>query len=156
MHEIHPFALQFSNVRHPSDAIRGVRVPDVNTRSLPRDADFSMTSGDFIDVYGDVEASWHAVLTCFFIDTAKDIVQYLEILWRILVPGGIWINNGSESVFRRNCSFFVALPGPLLYHFEDTPDERSVEISLDDVFKIARTIGFIVIVGLSCLPFSLI
>lgn len=42
--------------------------------------------------------AWDAVVTCFFIDTAHNIVEYIEIISRILKDGGvgsyyIWINN---------------------------------------------------------------
>ena len=39
--------------------------------------------------------SWDAVLTCFFIDTARNIVEYLETIYRILKRGGVWINCGA-------------------------------------------------------------
>jgi carnosine N-methyltransferase len=62
---------------------------------------------------------WDAVLTCFFIDTviirslsctmepephlqyytqAKNIVNYLRIIHRILAHGGVWINLGMKSM----------------------------------------------------------
>ena len=37
---------------------------------------------------------WDAVVTCFFIDTAKNIVDYLETIYKILKKGGVWINAG--------------------------------------------------------------
>lgn len=77
-------------------------------------------TGDFEEIYGAESldesepqaGQWDAILTCFFIDTvrpfsemrlctdlihtskAKDIVNYLSIIHRILAPGGIWINAG--------------------------------------------------------------
>ncbi|KAG0303833.1 hypothetical protein BGZ97_001728, partial [Linnemannia gamsii] len=68
---------------------------------------------------------WDAVVTCFFIDTAKNIVDYLETIYKILKKGGVWINAG-----------------PLLWHFENTPNEISVELSLEEVIELAKTIGF--------------
>jgi carnosine N-methyltransferase len=32
--------------------------------------------------------------------------------------------------------------GPLLWHFENTPNEISVELSLEEVIELAKTIGF--------------
>jgi carnosine N-methyltransferase len=61
---------------------------------------------------------WDAVLTCFFIDTvtiilphtgnnrcfltitstkAKNVINYLRIIHKILAPGGVWINLGALS-----------------------------------------------------------
>ncbi|KAJ8429471.1 hypothetical protein Cgig2_024018 [Carnegiea gigantea] len=51
---------------------------------------FSMCGGDFVEVYGDPSqaGTWDAVVTCFFIDTAHNIVEYIEIIWKILKDGG--------------------------------------------------------------------
>lgn len=91
---IYPFALQFSNVRSLSDALRPVHIPD-EALDLPPNVDFSMAAGDFLQVYADQSGQWDAVATCFFIDTAKDIASYIELIWRLLPPGGIWINLGT-------------------------------------------------------------
>lgn len=65
--------------------------------------------GDFEEIYGvepDPNANegdhepqageWDAVLTCFFIDTAKNIIGYLKTIHKILAPGGVWINLGAS------------------------------------------------------------
>ncbi|KAJ6870212.1 carnosine N-methyltransferase-like isoform X6 [Populus alba x Populus x berolinensis] len=51
---------------------------------------FSMCGGDFVEVYSDPSqvGVWDAVVTCFFIDTAHNIVEYIEIISRILKDGG--------------------------------------------------------------------
>ena len=38
---------------------------------------------------------WDCVATCFFIDTAHNVIEYVERMWKILKPGGVWINFGS-------------------------------------------------------------
>lgn len=68
---------------------------------------------------------WDCVATCFFIDTAHNIIEYVERLWKILKPGGVWINFG-----------------PLLYHFEDIPNEKSFELSYTDLRSIILSFGF--------------
>ena len=47
--------------------------------------------------YTDVAASdeWDCVVTCFFIDTAHNVIEYLEKIYHILKPGGYWINIGN-------------------------------------------------------------
>ncbi|WVY94971.1 hypothetical protein V8G54_034059 [Vigna mungo] len=73
-------------------------------------------------------SAWDAVVTCFFIDTAHNIVEYIEIISKILKDGGVWINLG-----------------PLLYHFADVygqEDEMSIELSLEDVKSVAVSYGF--------------
>ena len=32
--------------------------------------------------------------------------------------------------------------GPLLYHFEDAPNESSIELSLEEVKRVSKDIGF--------------
>jgi carnosine N-methyltransferase len=69
--------------------------------------------------------SWDCVATCFFIDTANNIIEYIEMIYKILKPGGIWINLG-----------------PLLYHYADMPGEVSIELTLEQVMKIVEKTGF--------------
>ena len=33
--------------------------------------------------------AWDSVVTCFFIDTAHNVVEYLEVIARALKPGGV-------------------------------------------------------------------
>lgn len=71
------------------------------------------------------ENHWDCVATCFFIDCANNIVQFIETIYKILKPGGIWINLG-----------------PLLYHFSDMPMEESIEPSYSEVRDVIRGLGF--------------
>lgn len=87
-----------------------------------------MVAGDFVEVYGEEQhiEKWDCIVTCFFIDTAKNILEYIEIFHRILKPGGLWINIG-----------------PLLYHYENSPGEMSIELSLDQVKCAIKETGFL-------------
>ncbi|KAF9188364.1 hypothetical protein BGZ51_006972 [Haplosporangium sp. Z 767] len=126
--KIYPYIHSFSNIVQPNDVLTEARIPDVNPSEIPRGTDFSMVAGDFLEVYGQETENfgkWDAVVTCFFIDTAKNIVDYLETIYKILKKGGIWINAG-----------------PLLWHFENTANEISIELSLEEVLELAKTIGF--------------
>ncbi|KAL7422650.1 hypothetical protein Q5752_001941 [Cryptotrichosporon argae] len=130
-HAIFPYLHSFSNHVSTHDLLRAVRVPDVVPAAiLPADADFSLVAGDFEDVYGapDQRGQWDAVVTCFFIDTARNVLNYLRIIHGLLRPGGKWINIG-----------------PLLWHFENSPPakgEGSIELSLDEVKELATMVGF--------------
>lgn len=68
-----------------------------------------MVSGDFLEVYGAQHSQWNSVITCFFIDTANNVLKYVDLIHQILKSDGIWINYG-----------------PLLYHYNDQPNEISV------------------------------
>ncbi|ORZ07207.1 N2227-like protein [Lobosporangium transversale] len=127
-HLIYPYIHSFSNIVKSDDVLMEARIPDVDPREIPPGTDFSMVAGDFLEVYGlenENFGKWDAVVTCFFIDTAKNIVNYLETIYKILKKGGIWINAG-----------------PLLWHFENTANEISIELSLEEVIDLAKTIGF--------------
>ncbi|CAB1422739.1 unnamed protein product [Pleuronectes platessa] len=121
---LYPWIHQFSNNKKSSDQTRPIRFPDVNPQSLPLTAEFSMVAGDFVEVYTDTD-SWDCVATCFFIDTAHNVIEYVETIWKILKPGGVWINLG-----------------PLLYHFENMADELSVELSYEDIRTAMVKFGF--------------
>eukprot|EP00054_Salpingoeca_dolichothecata_P027419 m.201174 g.201174 ORF g.201174 m.201174 type:complete len:136 (-) comp25958_c0_seq5:489-896(-) len=76
---LHPFAHQFCNNYSNQDQLRAVLIPDVDPFGLPKDADFSMAAGDFLEVYDDQLDSWDCVASCFFLDTARNVVAYLEV-----------------------------------------------------------------------------
>ncbi|KAJ7028313.1 N2227-domain-containing protein [Mycena alexandri] len=128
---IYPYVHSFSNVASHETMLRPVTIPDVLPSGLPDGVDFSLVAGDFEEIFGTEgnepqAGQWDAVLTCFFIDTAKNIVNYLRIIHRILAQGGVWVNMG-----------------PLLWHWENnTTNDPSIELSLEEVKNLARAIGF--------------
>ncbi|KAI8376960.1 N2227-like protein-domain-containing protein [Blakeslea trispora] len=128
-YSIYPFIHSFSNITLDEKQLAPVMIPDTLPANLPPTVDFSMVAGDFVEVYGSQEnneAAWDVIVTCFFIDTAKNIIEYMEVIHKALKPNGVWINIG-----------------PLLYHFEDsTTGESSIELSLDQVKQVAQKIGF--------------
>ncbi|KAF8821269.1 methyltransferase [Cardiosporidium cionae] len=120
---IYPFCLSTSNRKRHNDNLKSIRIPDVNPSDhVTADYDFSMSAGEFIEVYGKQKAKWDGVLTCFFIDTAKNILQYIRTIALILRPGGLWANLG-----------------PLLYHYAEMANEMSVELSWEEVKCAIRT-----------------
>ncbi|XP_066510369.1 carnosine N-methyltransferase-like isoform X2 [Hoplias malabaricus] len=121
---LYPWVHQFSNNKQSADQTRPISFPDVNPQSLPPDSNFSMTAGDFLEVYTDSD-TWDCVATCFFIDTAHNVLDYIETIWNILKPGGVWINLG-----------------PLLYHFENMANELSIELSYEDIKDVILKYGF--------------
>lgn len=126
---IHPWVHSSCNVIADMDQLRPVPIPDI----LPGECGIqpglmSMCAGDFLEVYGDAsqQEQWDCVITCYFLDTAHNIIEYMETIFGVLKKGGIWINLG-----------------PLLYHWADTAeDEMSVELCLKDVEVIASKMGF--------------
>ncbi|EME48086.1 hypothetical protein DOTSEDRAFT_86420 [Dothistroma septosporum NZE10] len=162
-HSLYPWALSFSNHIARSNQLHAVRIPDVHpgvileaaTKEVQSEIQsaerMSMTAGDFCVLYRQPEYQdgFAAVTTCFFIDTAPNVIRYIEAIKFCLKPGGVWINTG-----------------PLLWHFESapTPAERdklrgrttprnadqhegigepgSFELSNDEVFALISKYGF--------------
>lgn len=130
-HVLHPYIHSFSNIPEASALLREIRIPDVLPSDLPEGSNFSMVAGDFEEIYGNPDKDnehldqWDAIVTCFFIDTAKNIVNYLRTFHRILAPGGIWINLG-----------------PMLWHWENSGTDPSIELDLEQVKALVEEIGF--------------
>lgn len=123
---LHPWALSCSNVWDAErDQFKQVLVPDELPGGLPPNVDFSMVAGDFLEVYRNQAGEWDCVATCFFIDTASNVVQYVEHIHSLLADGGIWINLG-----------------PLLYHYSDSPDVDSTELSYSELRLLVLHYGF--------------
>ncbi|KAF6143736.1 hypothetical protein GIB67_030626 [Kingdonia uniflora] len=127
---IYPWVYSNCNSLSDNDQLRPVPFSDIFPTSAGIIGGFSMCGGDFVEVYNDPshERSWDVVVTCFFLDTEHNIVEYIEIISRILRDRGVWINFGS-----------------LFYHFADaygTEEEMSIELSLEDVKSIALQYGF--------------
>lgn len=115
-YEAAPYLHSFSHHRSSEKMLRTVSFPDV----VPdRDATLTFTPGDFLELYR-AQATHDAVVTLFFIDTASNIVSYLETLYGLLKPGGVWINLG-----------------PLLWY-----GNPAMELPLEDVLHLAQLVGF--------------
>eukprot|EP00195_Chlamydomonas_chlamydogama_P011198 CAMPEP_0202895146 /NCGR_PEP_ID=MMETSP1392-20130828/4405_1 /ASSEMBLY_ACC=CAM_ASM_000868 /TAXON_ID=225041 /ORGANISM="Chlamydomonas chlamydogama, Strain SAG 11-48b" /LENGTH=436 /DNA_ID=CAMNT_0049580059 /DNA_START=74 /DNA_END=1384 /DNA_ORIENTATION=- len=126
---LYPWLHSNCNSLSDADQLRGVAVPDKHPTDIVAGPGLlSMCAGDFLEVYGTpaMAAAFDCVVTCFFIDTAHNVVQYLEVISHCLKKGGAWVNLG-----------------PLLYHWADgRPDELSIEVSLEDIRRVAQQLGF--------------
>lgn len=120
--QVFPWIHQYCNNLSAQDQTLSVRFPDVRI-DLSGDT-FSMTAGDFLEVYTEPER-WHCVATCFFIDCASNVVQFIERIYNILRPGGVWINLG-----------------PLLYHYSDVKEKQSIEPSFEVLLDVVKHAGF--------------
>jgi carnosine N-methyltransferase len=155
--EIAPFALSCSNHISRNDQFQTVRIPDVHPSSelgsesgssVPASARMSMATGDFCVLYSQAEyrETFDAVATVFFIDTAPNIIRYIESVRNCLKPGGLWINLGpllwhhaphkddNESEESRMKRTNVADAG--------IGDPGSVELTNDEVVALVEHFGF--------------
>lgn len=93
-----------------------IRFPDVAINA----SDVLLVEGDFTSIFQNSTGGYDAVVTLFFIDTAQNIMDYLETIQRVLKPGGVWINLGT----------FLYGASPFLH------------VSLEDLINITKKMNF--------------
>jgi N2227-like protein len=98
--QLHPFALDYlTNEVDSQHRYDYMTVPDVPA-SMPRlhgcrSASLSYTVGDFVDPVLRRPNHYAAIVTCFFIDTATNVYEYVDVIQQQLVSGsGVWVNIG--------------------------------------------------------------
>jgi len=149
-YEMYPFVHCFSNLQTEDQAFKKILVPDVcpskrepfdisvgEVMSSDKEYDLSMVSGEFIEIYSRQQGKpsfhltritteeWNCVVTCYFIDTAHNVIDYMQTIYKILKKGGAWINFG-----------------PLLWHYAEQLDQVQIELPLDEVKSLAKKVGF--------------
>jgi carnosine N-methyltransferase len=156
--KIAPFALSCSNHISRTDQLRTIQVPDVHPSSVlgsatvskvPAHERMSMATGDFCVLYSQAEYTdaFDVVATVFFIDTAPNIIRYIEAVRNCLKSGGLWINLGpllwhhaprrndddeSEEKMRKRTRVADAGIG----------DPGSVELTNEEVLALVEHFGF--------------
>uniref|UniRef100_A0A0K0DP31 carnosine N-methyltransferase n=1 Tax=Angiostrongylus cantonensis TaxID=6313 RepID=A0A0K0DP31_ANGCA len=108
-----------------NDYRRKMSILFTRTSWIKAPSNFCMIAGDFLEVMLSRTCDFDCVVTAWFIDTAKNIIDYIETIYRILKAGGLWVNVG-----------------PLTYHYEDMLDEISIELPYEEVMRIVRLTGF--------------
>lgn len=112
----YPFIDSWSHHATTADMHREVTFPD-------RDIEASsvlLVEGDFTTEFQNYKNHFDFVVTHFFIDTARNLMNYLETIRDSLKPGGYWINSG-----------------PLLYGTGPW-----VQLSVEEIVSVAEDIGF--------------
>lgn len=109
---LYPFLGNFNNHLHRQNQLHSVTIPDVHPSHIMHAratagqliGNMNMTAGDFITSYSSLESTktFDSVVTMYFIDTAPNVIRYVETVYNCLDDDGIWINIG-----------------PMLWHFED-------------------------------------
>ncbi|KAL3425936.1 hypothetical protein PVAG01_02727 [Phlyctema vagabunda] len=125
LHALHPWIHGFSNHQTRNAHLLKVKVPDVcvaPTIALTQSpGTMAIGAGDFVECYGkeSQQNEYDAVACVFFLDTAPNIIRYLETIKNCLRTGGLLVNFG-----------------PLLWHFENrgpTTDSHSAPHMQQDV-----------------------
>lgn len=175
-HSVLPYIYKASHTVNRRLQLRPVTVPEVSARDvheiqsqISEDVSdlMSMAAGSFTELYGPeeiqptdpqetpgeaiefrrpVRGAFDMVCTCFFLDTAANVIDYLKTIRHCLKDDGVWINFG-----------------PLLWHFEDDasveyttrvlvagePPQRvastrkGMELSREDLLLLMEDMGFI-------------
>jgi len=152
-HEIFPWIHSFSNHKSRSNQFKSYKIPDVHPAAELSQAQspgtMQMCAADFLCLYSDADHknSYDAVATVFFLDTAPNLIRYLQVIKHCLKPGGVLINVG-----------------PLLWHWENQvnshhgydgegdydeknslgiADPGSFELSEEEVIALVEQTGFV-------------
>jgi hypothetical protein len=159
--ELYPWIHGFSNHLAREDQLQMVRIPDIhpatelqNVASQSETHPFermSFSSADFCVAYkAEAEReAFDAVTTIFFIDTAPNVVKYVETVHHCLKQGGVWINIGPLKWHFENVSLDNKDDGPgkkstknRASHDEGIGDPGSVELSEEEILSLIQMMGF--------------
>eukprot|EP00501_MAST-03F_sp_TOSAG23-6_P000329 GSMAST32.ASY1.ANO1.336.1 assembled CDS len=135
---IHPWIDKRCNNWSNANMARPIYIPDLSPMDVMHKnpgLNVSMCAGEFLEVYSKQSSNWDAILTCFFIDTAPNIFDYI-------IP---YLTN-----FKCNICVWINM-GPLLYHWanasvgeNDCRYEQSIELSYDELIHVIKSFGFII------------
>lgn len=112
----HPYLDWWSYQPNPDERIAEVTIPDVPVNA----SNVLICEGDFMHIFDHETGHYDVVVTLFFIDTAKNSLDYIDNINRLLKPGGLWINLG-----------------PLLYGTNPI-----MQLSLEEMVQVSETMGF--------------
>ncbi|GEQ70703.1 hypothetical protein JCM33374_g4382 [Metschnikowia sp. JCM 33374] len=174
-HTIFPYIHTSSHVTRRLFQVRPVMFPDESPYSIFGESQsavddvserMSMTAGSFVDLYGpaglsvsesysqDVsamefrdqnQAAFDIVATCFFLDTAHNVIEYLKTIRHCLKNGGKWINVGPfhwhfEGDSTRQMIEKVTDPGQKPVSVQTTME--GLELSREELFTLIEKMGF--------------
>lgn len=126
---IYPYIHDQNNKISLEDIYRPIQIPDVQVSEMIKDSqgDFSVVSGDFLQVYSPRKKCFDVVMTCFFLDTSHFVLDYIDLIWDCLDDQGYWLNLG-----------------PLTYHYSNIPGQISVEFTWNEILEALKVKGFTV------------
>ncbi|KAK5631165.1 hypothetical protein RRF57_006880 [Xylaria bambusicola] len=157
-HTIYPWIHSFSNHRSRANQFAAYSIPDVHpqqtltemTAAGGKIGTMEMCAADFLCLYGDDAhaGTYDAVAAVFFLDTAPNLIRYLEVIRHCLRPGGVLINVGPLLWHWEN-----HVPGHHGYDGDGDYDENtslgiadpgSFELTDDEVVALVEKMGFVI------------
>ena len=177
---ISPYLLESRNSHSFDDRTRSIQLPDVDPAQMIHDCfglfedsgenqrrqspwspppDFSVAAGDFVGIYSHPKeaAVWDCVASCFFLDACPNLIETLQVVYRMLKPGGLLINLGplhfhwNGPPFRPGDRSFEEYRQR--YSYLDDRYLSSIDICWDDVRQVLIKMGFEFLkedVGIEC------
>lgn len=171
-HTVFPYIHRLLHVSRRLFQVRPVLIPDQSPHDAlaqaPSDAAelMSMAAGSFVDLYGppgleeselysqdesaaqfrlENKASMDVIATCFFIDTAHNVLDYLKTIHHCLKDDGVWINMGPlhwhfEGDLTRQMVKRVLEPGADPVEVQTSME--GMELSRDELFEVMGALGF--------------
>ena len=125
---IYPSIHAHTNFLNEDANYKGYTFPDEDiTENLSKESSgrMHMTVGDFCTEYKEQKGTYDCVITCFFIDTGKNFLDYFDVIEYTLKKGGIWINFG-----------------PLSYHQSNSDSSISIELPYNKLREVIKNYGF--------------
>jgi carnosine N-methyltransferase len=120
---IHPYSSdQLSNEVNSSHRYLRVQYPDVDDMEI-YEGHLSYTVADFLLLNSVVnnQSKFDVVVTCFFLDTATNVMEYIATIIKLLKPKeGMWVNVG-----------------PLQWH-----QKSQIRLSADELYNLIEEVGF--------------
>ncbi|KAI1329004.1 N2227-domain-containing protein [Xylariaceae sp. FL0255] len=153
-HTIYPWIHSFSNHRTRENQFKSYKIPDIHPSqtlaATENPGTMQMCAADFLCLYGDDAHAdtYDAVAAIFFLDTAPNLIRYLEVIKHCLRPGGVLINVGPLLWHWEN-----HVPGHHGYDGDGDYDENnslgiadpgSFELTDDEVIALVEKMGFII------------
>lgn len=157
-HTIYPWIHSFSNHKSRENQFKSYKIPDIHPQQTLTETEaaggkigkMQMCAADFLCLYcDDAHAGvYDAVATIFFLDTAPNLIRYLEVIRHCLRPGGILINIGPLLWHWEN-----HVPGHHGYDGDGDYDENtslgiadpgSFELTDDEVIALVEKMGFVI------------
>lgn len=123
--KVYPYIHDFTNLLKYDQIFQEVTVPDIKPKDHIRLTDVNIIKGSFLDFYPNDLYQVSCIITYFCIDTAPNIIQYIETIYNSLKPGGIWINYG-----------------PLIYTYTSFKNESAIQLTWEEFRHVISSFNF--------------
>ena len=107
-----PSIHSFSNHYTEESVLKRYAFPDVDIRDELAKAEakpIKFMKGDFLLLYKGKTDLYDCIVTLFFIDVSKNIIEYVEIMHDLLKKGGVWVNLGCLDYYHSRSHLSIDL-----------------------------------------------